>query len=79
MSVTNIQQARAIISAVGEKHQDKVSDKLRSLTYNPSESQYDRDAQKVIDYMEHEYVLGVANVLWIEKYDQIPEHIRNYS
>lgn len=40
---------------------------------------YERDAQKVIDNMELEYALNVANVLWSEKYDQIPEYVKNYS
>lgn len=78
-SVTNVQQARAIIKTVGEKHQYNVSDMLRSLTYNPSELKQENDAQKVIDHMEKEYVLNVANVLWVEKYDQIPDYIKNYS
>lgn len=78
-SITNIQQARAIIKVVGEDHQYRVSDMLRGLTYYPSESPYDRDAQKVIDNMEKEYVLNVANVLWVDKYDQIPEYIKNYE
>lgn len=77
-SITNIQQARAIIKAVGEKHQYYVSEMLRGLTWNISELSYERDAQEVINYMENEYVLNVANVLWMEKYEQIPNHIKSW-
>lgn len=77
--ITDIQLGRAVITAVGEKHQSRVVDMLRSLTYYPSESPFDRDAQKVISNIEKEYVLEVANVLWVEKLDEIPEYIKNYS
>lgn len=76
-AITNVQQAKAIIDVVGERYQIVVSDMLRSLTFDRSE--YDRDAQKVIDNMETEYVLNVANVLWADKYEQIPDYIKNYS
>ncbi|WP_340032627.1 hypothetical protein NSQ20_12245 [Paenibacillus sp. FSL K6-1122] len=77
--ITDIQQAIAIIHEVGEKHQAYVIDMLRSLTWDTKELKYERDAQKVIDNMELEYALNVANVLWSEKYDQIPEYVKNYS
>lgn len=79
MSVTNVQQARAIIKAVGEEHQYYVSDMLRSLTYYTLELKCKREAQKVIEFMEKEYVLNVANVLWANKFDQIPDYIKNYT
>lgn len=78
-TITNIQQARAIIKEVGEKHQHYVSEMLRGLTWDPSELKVERDAQAVISHMEKEYVLQVANVLWADKYDQIPNYIKNYS
>ncbi|MFB5758938.1 hypothetical protein [Paenibacillus medicaginis] len=77
--VTDMQQARVIINAVGEPHQSYVVDKLRSLTWNPGETEYECDAQRVIANMEKEYVLAVANVLWIEKYEQIPDYIKAYA
>lgn len=76
MAVTDIQQARAIIKAVGRPHQHKVSDMLRGLTWNTGSTMYERDAQSIIASMEKEYVLNVANVLWVDKYEQIPKHIR---
>lgn len=77
--IINIQQARAIIAKVGEKHQHTVSEMLRGLTYSSSDPEHERDAQKVIDSMERYYVLSIANALLAEKYDQIPEYIKNYS
>lgn len=29
--------------------------------------------------MENEYVLNVANVLWKDKFEEIPQYIKNYS
>jgi len=77
-SITDIQQARAIIEKVGEPHQGRVVDMLRSLTYHEGSTEYDRNAQKIIKNIEHEYVLNVANVLWADKYDDIPQYIKNY-
>lgn len=78
-AITNLQQARAIVEAVGEAHQFKVSDMLRGLTYYRRDTEYERAAQEVINNMEKEYVLNVANELWQEKYDEIPDYIKNYS
>lgn len=78
-AITNLQQARAIVKAVGEAHQFEVSDMLRGLTYRRRETKYEQDAQEVINNMEKEYVLNVANELWHEKHDQLPEYIKNYS
>ena len=77
-SITDIQQARAIIRTVGERHQTEVIDMLRSLTYHERSTEYERNAQKVIENMEHEYALNIANVLWADKFDEIPQHIKNY-
>lgn len=77
--VTDIQQARAIIKAVGEPYQHEVVQKLRGLTYYFSENKIEREAQRVIDNMEHEYALNVANTLWKDKFEDIPEHIKKYS
>lgn len=77
-SITDIQQARAIITAVGELHQKEVIDMLRSLTYYEKSTEYERNAQRVIENMEQEYALDIANVLWKDKFEEIPEHIKNY-
>ena len=76
--ITDLQQARAIIEAVGEPHQHKVIELLRGITYN-RESGYEGDAQKVIKNIELEYALNVANILWSEKYESIPEYIKNWN
>lgn len=77
--VTDIQHARTIISEVGEKHQKIVVDMLRSLTYYHKSSEIEREAQKVIQNMEHEYTLNVANVLWVDNYDKLPKWIKDYD
>lgn len=79
MEITDIQQARAIIEKVGEPHQAYVIDMLRSLTYDIKSTEVERNAQKVIQAMEHEYALNVANVLWADKFDEIPEYVKDYS
>ncbi|WFA10356.1 hypothetical protein [Tissierella sp. Yu-01] len=76
--ITDLQQARAIIKEVGEPHQHLVVDMLRSLTYIPRSHENEKKAQAVISHMEKEYSLDVANVLWADKFDEIPEHIKNW-
>lgn len=78
-SITNIQQARAIIKEVGELYQYVVSDKLRGLTYYPSSDEYGKKAQKVISNIENEYVLNTANVLWKDKFEEIPQWLKEYG
>lgn len=78
-SITNIQQARAIIKAVGEPYQHKVVELLREQTCYSALVESERQAQKVIENMEHEYALNVANTLWKDKFEDIPEHIKKYS
>lgn len=78
MEITDIQQARAIIEKVGEPHQTDVISMLRSLTYYEKPTERERSAQKVIQNMEHEYALNVANVLWANKFEEIPQYIKNY-
>ena len=78
-SITDIQQARAIIRSVGERYQAEVIDMLRSITYDERSTKFEKDAQKVIRNMEHEYSLNVANVLWADKFEEIPQYIKNYE
>ena len=75
-SVTDIQQARAIVKEVGEFYQHKVIDMLRGLTYYKKEFEFEKKAQKVIENMEHEYTLNTANALWADKYDYIPDRLK---
>lgn len=77
-AITDLQQARTIIKEVGEPHQFLVLYMLRSLTYIPSSYDNEIKAQAVIKNIEKEYVLDVANVLWADKYDKIPDWIKNY-
>lgn len=77
--ITNIQHARVIISKYGEPHQDVVIEMLRSLTYYQQRTEVERKAQKVIENMEHEYALNVANVIWADKYDKLPQWIKEYD
>ena len=74
--ITDIQRARAIISKVGEPYQGYVIALLRTATYYPAGTENERKAQLVISNMEHEYALNVANVLWADKYDQIPDYLK---
>ena len=78
--ITNIQQARAIIQTVGEKHQIEIISRLQAAaSYNPNATKYEVNAGKVISNMEGEYALNIANTLWLDKFDEIPEYIKNYS
>lgn len=78
-SITDIQQARAIITSVGEIYQIKVVSKLRSATWEVTNDENEAKANKVVSNMEHEYVLNVANILWKDKFDDIPDHIKRYD
>ncbi|QUI24888.1 hypothetical protein HZI73_22435 [Vallitalea pronyensis] len=76
MDITSLQRARAIIDTVGEPHQALVIYKLRSLTYNSTNNEEHRKAKNVIANMEKEYALNVANVLIKDKFDQIPDYLK---
>ena len=77
--VTDIQHARVIISKCGEPYQNQVVEMLRILTYNREDTKEGRKAQKVIDNMLDEYTLNVANVIWADKYQSIPQWIKEYD
>lgn len=76
-TITDLQQARAIIKTVGESYQYKTIDLLRSLTYYPEAGTANQKAQKEISQMEKEYALNLANVLWVDKFDEIPEYLKS--
>lgn len=76
--ITNIQHARAIIDEVGEPYQKYVIDKLRGVSANNVRGE-ERQAEKIIGYMEAEYALNVANVLWKDKYEIIPQWLKEYG
>lgn len=78
--VTDIQQARAIIKTVGEVYQQELISRLQwAATYNLNATKNEIKACKVISNMEGEYALNIANVLWADKHDEIPDYIKNYS
>ena len=77
--VTDIQHARVIIEKLGEPYQYEVVEKLRSLTYYNDTQEHKRKAQKVIDNMLDEYTLNVASVIWSDKYESIPQWIKEYD
>lgn len=77
-SITDVQHARAIILKVGEPYQQYVIDKLREVSAN-NVSGAEREAEKIIGYIETEYALNVANVLWKDKYELIPKWVKEYG
>lgn len=77
-SITDIQQGMRIINEVGELHQSKVIDMLLGLTYYKSEMECEAKAQKVIDNMNNEYILNIANVLWKDKFEEIPQYLKEW-
>lgn len=76
-TITDLQQARAIIKEVGKDYQYKTIDLLRSLTYYPKAGEADQKAQKEISQMEEEYALNLANILWVDKFGEIPEYLKS--
>lgn len=77
-SITDVQQGMRIINEVGELHQSKVIDMLLSLTYYHSEMECEAMAQKVINNMNNEYILNIANVLWKDKFEEIPQYLKEW-
>lgn len=77
--VTDVQHARAIVNTVGQRYQMSVIDKLRSVSCNYVTHESERMAEKIIGHMEHEYALNVANVLWKDRFDEIPQWLKDYS
>ena len=77
-SITDIQQGMRIIKEVGEPHQYKVIDMLIGLTYHGSEIGEEIKAQKIIDNMNEEYILNTANVLWKDKFEEIPRYLKEW-
>lgn len=78
--ITDLQQARAIINKAGEEYQSLVISLLREITYyrHSNDEAYTK-AQKVIENMEEEYALNVANVLWEDKFEEIPDYVKTYG
>lgn len=76
--ITNIQKARVIIDSVGEEYQKLVVDLLRSVTWDGAVDKNTKLAYKVIDNITEEYTLNVANVLWQDKYGELPDSVKNW-
>lgn len=77
-SITDIQQGMRIINEVGELHQYKVIEMLLSLTYYHSELECEAKAQEVVRHMNDEYILNIANVLWKDKFEEIPQYLKEW-
>ena len=78
--ITDIQQARAIIKTVGEPYQQEIISRLQcAASHNPNANKNEIMARKVISNIEGEYALNIANVLWADKFNEIPEYVKNYS
>lgn len=77
--ITDVQHARVIVNKFGEYYQRYVVDKLQGVSQNNCSDKDERQAEKIIGYMENEYALNVANVLWKDKFDDIPQWIRDYG
>ena len=77
-SITDTQQGIRIINEVGELYQLKVIEMLLSLTYNNLEIECEAKAQKVIRNMKREYILNIANGLWKDKFEEIPQYLKEW-
>lgn len=77
-SITDVEQAKRIIEEVGEVYQSRVLDNLRCLTCKKSEYTFEQKAIKVISNMYDEYALNVANVLWKDKFEEIPQYLKEW-
>lgn len=77
--ITNMQKAKHIISYVGKEYQRAVCDKLLGLIYYPERMPHEKQAQQVIGNMYKEYLLNLANVLWADRYADIPDHVKEMS
>ncbi|WP_300380203.1 hypothetical protein [Clostridium sp.] len=76
--VADIQQAIALVHAVGEDHESQILDTLKSLTWDKPENETERRFQEEIDNMMNGFALNTANKLWTECYDKIPEYIKEW-
>lgn len=74
----DMQDARRIINSVGEKYQKATISMLRSLTYDKESTEAGQKAQEIISNMEKTYAIDVASELWKNKYDEIPEYVKEY-
>jgi hypothetical protein len=74
--ITDIQQARAIISSVGDTYQILVVSYLRSTFYDRSSDESENKAQNIISDMEEEYSLKIANQLYNERYEYLPDYLK---
>ena len=79
MSVSDVQHARAIINTVGEVYQQIVAGHLQAGMGYCSDLDCERKAQAVLENMGKEYVLNVANALWADKQDAMPQWLKDYD
>ena len=79
MEITDIQHARAIIAQAGESYQNIVVEKLRGTYWEIPSNKEEEQARRVLSNIEHEYVLNVANVIWADNYEKLPQWIKDYD
>ncbi|MBY6838703.1 hypothetical protein [Clostridium botulinum] len=77
-SITDVQQAKRIIEEVGEVYQSRVLDNLMYLTCKKSEYTDEQKAIQVISNIYDEYALNNANVLWRDKFEEIPQYLKQW-
>lgn len=75
MMVTEVQLGRAIINAVGEDYQREVASALQSSFCHMC---YTTQATDILSNIEKEYVLNVANILVADKYDELPNYLKDW-
>ena len=76
--ITDIQKARAIIGTVGDSTDNAIMEALRSASCLAEEYDYTKKAMKVVDEIADEHTLKIANRLWSEKFDSMPDWIKEY-
>ena len=78
--INDIQKARTIVDVVGTKAENQVVNLLLCAAFVPPSCslEYEKIAANIVSVMENEYVLKTANRLWDEKYDEIPDWIKEY-
>ncbi|MDR3598421.1 hypothetical protein [Clostridium sp.] len=77
--VTELDLATRIIKEVGELHQTKVLEKLKNEWWELLEdTEEERKAKRVIFNIYTEYALNTANVLWKDKFQEIPQYLKEW-
>jgi len=76
--IADVQLARAIIETVGECYQREVINILGSATWDQETGDKEK-ARQIVSYMEHEYALNTANILYADEFDKIPGWLKEWA